>query len=83
MLLSTSSFLGVMSEESGSVWDPSVFWIWLVSFLVLFSVPESDISVLFGFFPSLFDIITSLWVYYYYYYYYYWGALVCYTYISL
>ena len=58
-LLSASSSLGVVSEGSGGVWDLSMFWVWSALSTALFSVSESDLSLLFGFIPSLLDMITS------------------------
>ena len=58
VLLSPSSSLGVVSERSGSVWDPSMFWVWSASSTALFSVSKSDLGLLFGFIPLLLDMIT-------------------------
>ena len=35
-----------------------MFWVWSASSTVLFSVSVSDLGLLFGFIPSLLDMIT-------------------------
>ena len=59
VLSSISSSLGVIFLGLGVVWDLSVSWTWLVSFPLLSSGPESDLGLLCGLTPLLFNMITS------------------------